>query len=248
MPEPTQLIYTDNPGAIPATFQLPPTLDLVIQSIVVRWNGAGAAGSFLPCLSVYSQDDRLVGRFHPGPTLAVADTGVVTYAPFLGRQQSSGDLGTIVGCGLWQTVANPATIPDGFVYQGPLVYDTVVFDSGGFYSAAQPSRITFQETGIYVCRTQIGYDVTVAGSFGLNIVINGAFAVGPHWKAEQQHSETGNFHSVINISAIAPFLAGDYIETWTVQKTGAARAIDPTASWFEAVKLGDSPAGTVYGL
>lgn len=82
MAEPTQLIYTDNPGPVPAEFKLPPSLDLVIQSIVARWNGAGAAGPFLPCLSVYSSDDRLVGRFHPGRTIAVGDTGVVTYAPF----------------------------------------------------------------------------------------------------------------------------------------------------------------------
>ena len=82
MPEKVQQVYTDNPGDAPATFELPPTLDLVISSIVARWNGAGAAGAFLPCLSVYSQDDRLVGRFHPSTELEAGDTGVVTYAPF----------------------------------------------------------------------------------------------------------------------------------------------------------------------
>lgn len=83
MAQQTQQIYTDNPGGIPATFALPPGLDLVIQSIVARWNGAAAAGSFKPCLSVYSQDDRLVGRFFPNTDLDTGDTAVVTYAPFL---------------------------------------------------------------------------------------------------------------------------------------------------------------------
>jgi hypothetical protein len=80
--EKTQLIYTDNPGAIPATFPLPAGLDLVLQSVVARWNGAGAAAAFKPCLSVYTQDDRLVGRFFPATEPAVGDTAVVTYAPF----------------------------------------------------------------------------------------------------------------------------------------------------------------------
>lgn len=82
MPEPTQLVYTDDPGPAPAEYRLPPTLDLALSSIVARWNGAGAAAAFLPCLSVYSQDGRLVGRFHPNTQMAVGDTGVVTYAPF----------------------------------------------------------------------------------------------------------------------------------------------------------------------
>lgn len=82
MAEPVSLVYTDNPGAIPATYVIPPGLELVIQSILARWNGAAAAGAFLPCLSVYSQDDRLMGRFHPERTLQVGDTAVVTYAPF----------------------------------------------------------------------------------------------------------------------------------------------------------------------
>lgn len=82
MPLPTQLIYTDNPGAVPASFRLPAGLDLALQSIVARWDGSGAGGSFKPCLSAYSQDGRLMGRFFPETDLAAGDTGVVTYAPF----------------------------------------------------------------------------------------------------------------------------------------------------------------------
>lgn len=83
MAQPTQLVYSDSPGAVPASYTVPPSLDLVLQSVVVRWNGTGAAGAFLPVLAVYSQDGKLVGRFHPGTQLEAGDTGVVTYAPFL---------------------------------------------------------------------------------------------------------------------------------------------------------------------
>lgn len=79
----TQLIFTDNPGALPASYTVPPSLDLVLQSVVVKWNGAAAAGAFLPVLAVYSQDGRLLGRFHPGTQVEAGDTATVTYAPFL---------------------------------------------------------------------------------------------------------------------------------------------------------------------
>ncbi len=82
MAQKTQLIYTDNPGGIPATYTLPPGLDLVIQSVLVRWDGTGAAGTFKACLSAYSQDDKLMARVFPDQTFAVGDTGIVTYAPF----------------------------------------------------------------------------------------------------------------------------------------------------------------------
>lgn len=79
---PAQLVYTDNPGDAPTEYEIPANMALRLSSIVARWNGAAAAGAFLPALSVYSQDDRLIGRFHPSTEIAVGDTGIVTYAPF----------------------------------------------------------------------------------------------------------------------------------------------------------------------
>jgi hypothetical protein len=80
---PAQTIYSDNPGPIPATYSVPGDMELRLASIVARFNGASAAAAFLPCLAVYTQDDRLIGRFHPNEELAVGDTAVVTFAPFL---------------------------------------------------------------------------------------------------------------------------------------------------------------------
>lgn len=84
MTQRSQLIYTDNPGSLPATFVIPDTLDLVLQSVTARFNGAAAAGDFKPCLSLYSSDGRLIGRFAPSTELVTGDEAVVTYAPFLG--------------------------------------------------------------------------------------------------------------------------------------------------------------------
>lgn len=77
-----QLIYEDVPGTLPAEYVVPAGAGLTLQSIVAKFNGAGAAGTFLPCLSVFSQDGRLMGRFHDDEWCAAGDTAVVTYAPF----------------------------------------------------------------------------------------------------------------------------------------------------------------------
>lgn len=89
MPNRTQLIYSDNPGAVPATYPVPPSMDLVLQSVVVKWDGSSAAGAFLPVLAVRSQDGQLVGRFHPGSQVEAGDTATVTYAPFLRASSAS---------------------------------------------------------------------------------------------------------------------------------------------------------------
>ena len=83
MPNRTQLIYADDAGDIPATYKLPPSLDLILESVVASWDGSGASGAFLPCLGLYSQDDKLMGRFHPGTQVEAGDSATVTYAPFL---------------------------------------------------------------------------------------------------------------------------------------------------------------------
>jgi hypothetical protein len=245
--ERAKVVYTDQPGALPAEYVIPDTLDLDLSSVVARYDGAGAGAAFLAVLSLYSSDNRLVARARCDQVFSVGDTGVVTFAPFLRRRERA-EQGTIDGGGVWQSVANPATIPDGFLNPVALIWDTVVFDSGGYFSAGNPSRLTAPSDGIYAMRGQMGYAVTVAGSFSLEIVINGSFGAAPHWKAEAQWSETGIYHAVGNIAAFAPLQAGDYLELYALQKTGAARAYDPTASWFELIRLGDAPAGTQYGL
>lgn len=78
-----QLTFSDAGGACPYTLQLAPGQDVRIFSVLARWDGSGAAASYHPCLSLYSQDDKLVSRTRPEQTFAAGDSGVVTYAPFL---------------------------------------------------------------------------------------------------------------------------------------------------------------------
>lgn len=85
----TQQIYSDNPGSLPAVYTLPAGLDLLLDSVVARIDGSGAAGSFLPVLEILSQDDKLVARIRPDQVFAAGDTGVVTYSPFARRHIAS---------------------------------------------------------------------------------------------------------------------------------------------------------------
>lgn len=87
------LVYSDAPGSVPATYTLPPGFDVLLHSVSAQFNGSGAGGTFYPCLSVYSQDDKLIGRFFPAQALAAGDSAEVTFAPFLGPESDTAFLG-----------------------------------------------------------------------------------------------------------------------------------------------------------
>lgn len=76
-----QLVYSDNPGSAPATYPLPSGLALTLESVYAEWNGTGAATAFVPCLTLLSQDNKVIGRWFPGPTIQAGDTTAVTYSP-----------------------------------------------------------------------------------------------------------------------------------------------------------------------
>lgn len=82
MASPVQLIFRESPGALPADYQVPAGSEFELSSVVARFNGAGAAATFMPVLEVLSQAGNLIARVRPDQEFAVGDTGVVTYAPF----------------------------------------------------------------------------------------------------------------------------------------------------------------------
>jgi hypothetical protein len=79
-------MFDESGGACPHTIQLAPGQDIRPASVVCSIDGAGASGSFILCLDILSQDGVLVSRTTPPVTFAVGDTGVATFAPFLGRE------------------------------------------------------------------------------------------------------------------------------------------------------------------
>lgn len=93
MGENPALIYTDAPGTLPARYVFGPGLSARLSSVSAVFNGAGAGGDFLACLSVYSQDGKLIGRFFPGSAVTAGDVAEVTFAPFLAADDASGGEG-----------------------------------------------------------------------------------------------------------------------------------------------------------
>jgi len=137
-----QLIYADNPGSLPASYQLPAGLDLVLSSVRAKINGAGASGPFLPCLSIYSQDDKLMARVPTDTEYAVGDTGEVTWAPFLRkRAAAAAGGGTIPGFHAW--LAHSVTVPTGNNQR--MEWDSWTIDGGTTYfqeGALSAGRLT----------------------------------------------------------------------------------------------------------
>lgn len=96
------LTFDDSGGPAPHTIQLAPGQDIRPASVFAEIDGSGAAASFLICLTIKAQDGTVVSRTCAPVTFAAGDSGVVTFAPFLGRESSA----VVGGAGPTFTVAN----------------------------------------------------------------------------------------------------------------------------------------------
>lgn len=79
---PTSLVTKDGPLAIPFTYVLSQNESFELASVSALWNGVAAAGAFWPCVSVYSQDGKLIARYLPPVQVDIGDSSEVTYGPF----------------------------------------------------------------------------------------------------------------------------------------------------------------------
>jgi hypothetical protein len=117
-----QVTYDEGGGGCPHTVALAPAQNVRVYSVAVKWDGSGAGGSFHPCLSIYSQDGKLLSRTRPEQVFAAGDSGVVTYAPFLYLPGASAPAAS----GLGFTVSND-------------VSGTTFYDDAWLVPAANPS-------------------------------------------------------------------------------------------------------------
>lgn len=82
------LINSETLGNAPGSITLPDGTDIDLRCVNATFDGTGAGGSFLACLSIFAASGQLIGRFFPSQTFAIGDSGEVTYAPFL--EQAAG--------------------------------------------------------------------------------------------------------------------------------------------------------------
>lgn len=102
------LSLNESGGAVPFAIRLAPSEDIHLSSVTAEWDGSGASGTFLACLSLYSQAGVLLSRSFPSQQFAAGDTGVVTYAPPLGASGSAGSGSG--GSGEWARVRRTTTV------------------------------------------------------------------------------------------------------------------------------------------
>lgn len=214
MPLRSSLIYTDDPGSLPAQYVVPPGVELIVQSIVARFKGQAASGAFYPALAIYSQDGRLVGRFHPSTTLAVGDTAEVTFAPFLTDFVTAGELGKPTAF-----VTRPSTslqsIPNNALTA--VSFTTVAWDTHGLFSAGQPTRLTPNKAGYWWVTASTTWAANAVGSRMIQIRESGVTL------------STGNRVPAVPAGALT-----------RQQVFGVFRVTDPTTFYLESIVLQDS--------
>lgn len=78
----TEIIAGPGPTSAPVSLVNTYNKEITPQTVSAEFVGTGAAADFLPCLSFYSQDGRLLGRFFPDTAVTAGDTAQVTFYPF----------------------------------------------------------------------------------------------------------------------------------------------------------------------
>lgn len=93
MPRAT-IIEPQNEGEAPLSYQLSPGQTIETLAVAADFDGSGAAGDFLPTLSMYAQDGRRLGTFSAQTTVVAGNSEQVTFFPFA-PPASSGGTGTV---------------------------------------------------------------------------------------------------------------------------------------------------------
>lgn len=74
---------TETPEPAPFAYTVAATDGFSPEAVSAQWDGSGAGGDFLPCVSYYNSDGVLLDRAFPdGVTLSSGDTAEVSYRPF----------------------------------------------------------------------------------------------------------------------------------------------------------------------
>lgn len=84
----TQITAGPQPTAAPLSLANTSLEPITPLSISATFDGSGAGADFMPCVSFYTTDGRLIGRFQGEATVTAGDTAQETFAPFLSKRSS----------------------------------------------------------------------------------------------------------------------------------------------------------------
>lgn len=138
----TIVLETAQAQGVPYTYVLPGAQTIRPESAFAHWDGSGASGDFLACLTFKAQDGKIFSRTFPSTPIAAGGEADVSYAPFPGGiGQPAAQAAT------WQTLfSDPLTLTAGtfgnFVWQAN-AGSTLV-------DLTDPTNPTLLTSGIYI--------------------------------------------------------------------------------------------------
>lgn len=120
-----------------------------------------------------------------------------------------------------------------------LSFNSVLYDTGGYYSAGQPTRLTIPAAGRYLVGCNIVYETTADGTIEVWLYRNGATPLAQYRNADAD--PMGGIFSA-NVTTADVFSAGDYLQLLMYTDTGADVGIHGIANaspvfWIERLAL-----------
>lgn len=152
--------------------------------------------------------------------------------------------------GSWATPAS-STFSGASVYKAStntlnlaatlISHDTEVFDTDGYWSAVNPSRLIAPTDGYYLITAAISFSsASTAGSRRIDIRKNagGVFASGTGLGAVNVRA-ADNGATLIQLTRTVSLTAGEYVEMWVTQTSGGSlSALGAEGTPFQISRLG----------
>lgn len=113
-------------------------------------------------------------------------------------------------------------VPSGFAFVTFVPFTTVLWDSHGMFSLADPTRLTAAEDGIYIIEGTANYNAGAAGMYGAALDVS---PLGVDFPGETQFYSDGTYFVSIQAVGHAALLAGESVELTVEQNTGAAQPL-----------------------
>jgi hypothetical protein len=187
--------------AVPSNYTLPDAAELRLKAVYAEFDGSGAAGSFLPCVTLISDSGDVIGRaVDPSSPVAAGGSADVTFFPGVktGGGQAFGLQDYLVLQGVAQNILDPpvgdsdhAKFNAATAQSNDLGSWTFVLDGGG-----RVKEVDTTVSGRYVSVCQFSWGDPVAAT-DLTVVANmfgaGPLTMSPDWRVSQETEERDGF-------------------------------------------------------
>lgn len=148
------LINSETLGNAPGSITLPDGTDIDLQCVTATFDGTGAGGSFLACLSVFAASGQLIGRFFPSQTFSVGDSGEVTFAPFLEQPVSATPVAAGLNSAYMVKTTNQTIVSGAVTGVGPFTTSKTTAD---FIPDLASGILDVAATGVFAVQAAIGW-------------------------------------------------------------------------------------------